>query len=131
MDLDSIVSASISAGESALDKKANSNEKQTSGQIFLRFVVSFVWVLVAVIASTVGLIAVCFHGVAEFLGEHTILGYIGIGLPLVIFIITFIVPYLRKKGTTTRWCGITCLGDAIWWAYIIFSESGETITDMM
>ena len=43
-----------------------------------------------------------------------------IGISLLLFIITFLIPYLRKKGTMTRFLGIMALGDALWWVYLGF-----------
>lgn len=52
-------------------------------------------------------------------------GYIiGLVLELVFFIVTFSVPYLRKKGTYTRYWGWLALASAIWFAFLMFSAGG-------
>ncbi|MBQ8051784.1 MAG: hypothetical protein IJ197_09475 [Bacteroidaceae bacterium] len=86
-----------------------------------RFIVSFIWFLIAFIFSFLGLLAVCVGDMKEVLrDEDGIPIYLlGIGLPLLVAIITFLVPYLRKKGSLTLWCGLTCLFDALWWIYLL------------
>lgn len=45
---------------------------------------------------------------------------VGIGIELAFFIITFCVPYLRKKGSATRWFGWLGLLSAIGLAGMMF-----------
>ena len=52
-------------------------------------------------------------------------GYlIGFIVELAFFIVTFSVPYLRKKGTYTRYWGWLALISAIWFGYLLFSAGG-------
>ena len=46
---------------------------------------------------------------------------LGIALSLVYAIIVFVIPYLRKMGTV-KWFAICALGDAAWWAYLLFTK---------
>ena len=46
---------------------------------------------------------------------------LGIALSLVYAIIIFIIPYLRKIGSV-KWFAYIAIGDAIWWAYLLFTN---------
>ena len=46
---------------------------------------------------------------------------LGIVLSLIYAIIVFIIPYLRKIGTV-KWFAFLALGDAAWWAYLLFTN---------
>ena len=53
-------------------------------------------------------------------------GYIiGAAAEFVFFIITMCVPYLRRKGTTTRWLGYFALAQAVWLIALMFLAGGE------
>ena len=123
IDMDDVASFAIGKAEDKLqgeDKK----EKTTVGGFLLRFIVSIIWFIVAAVATIGGALAMTGGEMASFLGDESgpALYVIGIGLCLAIFIITFLVPYLRKKGSFTRWCGIVCLGDALWWIYLLITN---------
>ena len=75
-----------------------------------RFFVTLVWLVIAV---GVDFIAIFTEGYA-----------IGMVVELAFFIITFSVPYLRKKGTYTRYWGWLALASAIWFGYLLFSAGG-------
>ena len=65
----------------------------------IRFIVSFVW-LVLVLGVVV----------FAFIVAQPLIGAIA---ELIIAIITFMIPYLRRKGTLTRWWGWLALLSAI------------------
>lgn len=105
-------------------KSTNSEETNKSSESrVLRFFVTLIWVILATVFSIGGAILMVGHDYESFFSGNSNLGYLGIALPLLFFIVTFCVPYLRKKGTTTRWCGLVLLGDAIWWIYLLISQS--------
>lgn len=118
MDLDDIVGTAISATENRVMGK-DKEEKTTIGGFILRFVVSLIWFVVAVAISVLGLFAMAS---SEFLpgSKRPTFAAFAIGTSLLLFLITFLVPYLRKKGTMTRWLGVLALGDALWWVYLGF-----------
>ncbi|MCH5176596.1 MAG: hypothetical protein J1F25_01145 [Prevotellaceae bacterium] len=76
----------------------------------VRFIVSFLWLALAIGTDIVFFMTngFLYGGVASF----------------VLFLITFLVPYLRKKGTLTRWIGILALLDAGWLLYLHFGAQG-------
>ena len=45
----------------------------------------------------------------------------GIVLSLIYAIVVFLIPYLRKMSTV-KWFAICALGDAAWWAYLLFTN---------
>jgi len=65
----------------------------------VRFFVSLIWLIVVI-------------GV-DILAFVLYPPIVGAGLELAIAIITFCIPYLRKKGTLTRWWGWLALLSAI------------------
>ncbi len=89
----------------------------------LRFFVSFIWGCITFVASLVAFFAMWLGAMKSFFGqpEGKMVCLLAIALCFTLFLITFIIPYLRRKGTFTRWCGICALGDAIWWAYILMT----------
>ncbi|MBR0268817.1 MAG: hypothetical protein IJQ48_02255 [Prevotella sp.] len=123
IDLDDVASFAIGKTEEKLQGKEK-EEKTTIGGFILRFIISIIWFVIAAIATIGGAVAMTGGEVATFLGDERgpELYVIGIGLCLAVFIITFLVPFLRKKGSFTRWCGIVCLGDALWWIYLLISN---------
>lgn len=118
MDLDDIVGTAISATENRVMGK-DKEEKTTVGGFILRFVVSLIWFVVAAAFFVLGLFAMAS---SDFLpgSKRPTFAAFAIGTSLLFCIITFLVPYLRKKGTMTRFLGVMALGDALWWVYLGF-----------
>lgn len=121
--IDNLVSSAIEIGKDKL--QGDENESKTSfGKGLLRFIVTAVWLLITLLVSIGAFLLMMGQGFSDmFGGEDTTLGVLAVSVSLVITLITFIVPYLRKKGSLTRWCGIICLGDAIWWIYLMATGS--------
>jgi hypothetical protein len=124
IDIDDVASFAIGKAEDKLQGKEKES-KTTFGGCLLRAIVTTIWFFVAFVASLVGALAMTGGETVSFLGGENGLAIcaLGIGVCLLVFIITMLVPYLRKKGTFTRWFGIVCLGDALWWIYILISNS--------
>lgn len=80
--------------------------KTKKENMVVRFIVTFIWLVIAV--------GVDFYAVFS---EGYAIGAIVEGA---FFLITFLVPYLRKKGSSTRWFGWLALISAIWFAYCLF-----------
>lgn len=120
---DFLVGSAINAAEDKLHGEAE-EEKMTVGGGVLRFFVSLLWVLITLAVSALALYAMAAGAGATIFGfeDGKILCFVAIGLCLLITVLTFIIPYLRKKGSLTRWCGVVALGDAIWWIYIYFTD---------
>lgn len=117
---DDLVDTAIGATEEHLQGKEK-EKKTTFGGMVLRFIVSTIWFIITLAVSIGAGYAMAVGLTADFLGDargKTVCA-IAIGLCFMIFLLTFIIPYLRKKGTLTRWCGIVALGDALWWVYIL------------
>jgi len=97
--VDKVKDAAIDkAKDMALDKAEDlymgeEDETENSGcaSNILRFFISLIWLVVILAVD-----------IMSFVVFNPI---IGAGLELCIFIITLCVPYLRKKGTLTRWWG--------------------------
>lgn len=119
---ESIASNTIDAITKNLDKNNAPEENTTFGSKLLRFIISFIWGFVTIIVTCLAFYAMFLSGMFNFFEISNNFAVFGIVAPLLIFIITFIIPYLRKKGSFTRSCGIIALGDALWWAYIYFTE---------
>lgn len=118
MDLDDIVGTAISATENRVMGK-DKEEKTTVGGFILRFVVSLICFFVALGISMLRLFAMMS---SDFIpgSKRPAFAAFAIGISLLLFIITFLVLYLRKKGTMTRFLGIMALGDTLWWVYLGF-----------
>lgn len=122
IDLDDVASFAIGKAEDKLQGEEK-EEKTTFGGAVLRFFVSLIWVIITFVASLVAFLAMTGGSVLSFLGNENgkPICILAIGLCFLIFLLTFIIPYLRKKGTLTRWCGIVALGDAVWWIYLLMT----------
>ena len=117
--LDKIVSSAISVGQDKMHGE-EVQEKTSFGGAVLRFFISLVWFFITFAVSAASLVAMTGQGLSDMLGgESNTLGVLAIGASLLMALITFCIPYLRKKGSFTRWCGIVCLGDAAWWIYLM------------
>ena len=77
----------------------------------LRIVVTIIWIALAV---GVDIFAVVSKGFM-----------IGMIAEAAFFLITYLVPYLRKKGSTTRWVGFLAFLSALWFAYCQFFGGAE------
>ena len=121
IDMDDVASFAIGKAEDKL-RGEGKKEKTTFGGAILRFFVSIIWFAIAAIATLGGAAAMVGGDFKSFFGgDGSALYVLGIGVCLVVFIITMLIPFLRKKGSFTRWCGIVCLGDALWWIYLLIS----------
>lgn len=121
IDMDDVASFAIGKAEDKLQGEER-KEKTTFGGAILRFFVSIIWFVIAAAATFGGAAAMVggdFNRI--FGGGGSGLYVIGIGVCLAVFILTMLIPFLRKKGSFTRWCGIVCLGDALWWIYLLIS----------
>lgn len=121
MDLDDVVATGIGVAQNKLDSEPTKEEKTSFGSKVLRFFITLIWVIVAFGVSALALYSM-FAGEASDLlgGDGSSFKYIAIFASLAVGVITFVVPYLRKKGSMTRYCGILAFGDALWWGYITF-----------
>lgn len=105
--VDKVKDAAIDkAKDMALDKAEDlymgeEDETENSGcaSNILRFFISLIWLVVILAVD-----------IMSFIVFNPI---IGAGLEFCIFIITLCIPYLRKKGTLTRWWGWLALLSAI------------------
>ena len=128
LDVDDLVGMGINAAEDKLTGESDEQEKTTFLGGLLRFIVTLIWLFIALVATGVAFYFTVIGETSMFASELNLdvkraraLSVIGIGILVVFFIITMCIPYLRKKGTMTRYLGITMLGDAIWWTYMLFS----------
>ena len=119
---DEIVSSAIGAAENKLEGKAKEEKRSFAGGC-LKFIISTIWVVFTLAASIVALLAMCVGSVADFLGAESgkAICIAAIAISVLIFLITFMVPFLRRKGSTTRRLGVLALGDALWWIYLMFT----------
>jgi len=72
---------------------------------FIRFIVTILWLALSIAID-----------VFAIMSKGYIIGAIA---EIIFFIVTFCVPYLRKKGSYTRWFGILALGQAVWLIYLM------------
>ena len=88
-----------------METKEKSEKKENW---LIRFIVSIVWLVVSI--------------AIDFIAIKTNGYIIGAIAELAFFIVTFSIPYLRKKGTYTRWWGWLALLQAGWLLYLQFSS---------
>jgi hypothetical protein len=125
---DKIVSETIDKTEEKLDKCGKSPKKKDN--MFVRFIVSLFWFFILFIINIVvlGLGTMGFlHDFSEALAsgvfhDSRTLEICGIVLSGLFALITFLVPYLRRKGSFTKWLGIISIFDVIWYAYLIITN---------
>lgn len=128
--LDDLVSSVLSFGQNKLEGEANEDEKTTFKSAALRFVITTIWVAITFVVLTGSLLAMMAQGASSMIEMFSdaesskAFGIFAILMCLAIAVITFLVPYLRKKGSTTRWCGVICLFDALWWIYLLATNFG-------
>jgi len=72
---------------------------------FIRFIVTILWLALSIAID-----------VFAIMSKGYIIGAIA---EIIFFIVTFCAPYLRKKGSYTRWFGILALGQAAWLIYLM------------
>lgn len=123
IDVDDVVGLGINKAEDKLSGKAK-EEKTTFLGGLLRFIVSTIWFVVAFVATIIAFLITCFGEFRDkFLGDEDgkMVFAGGIAVLILFFLITMLIPYLRKKGSMTRLLGIGALGDAIWWIYLYFT----------
>ena len=122
IDMDDLAAHAINKTEDKMQGELK-EEKQSFGSSALRFVITLIWFVVCGIVSVAAFYAMAAGETAHMFGHEKgrMLSILGIVVCLLIFLITFIVPYLRKKGTMTRWLGICALGDALWLAYLLIT----------
>ena len=120
--MDDVVGTVIDKAGDKLEGKEK-EEKTTFGGVMLRFFISTIWVIITLAVSTLAFFAMFAGAAGSFLGieDASALCYVAIGLCVLFTLITFLVPYLRKKGSMTRWCGIVLLLDACWWVYLMIT----------
>lgn len=100
--------AKDAAKDKALDKAEDlymgeEDETENNGCFsnIVRFFVSLIWLVIILAVDILSAVSTLFNPL------------VGAGLEFGIFIITLCVPYLRKKGTLTRWWGWLALLSAI------------------
>lgn len=98
IDIDDVAGFAIGKAEDKLQGEAK-EEKKTFGSRLLRTIISIIWFVVAFAASLLGVLAMVGGETASFLGgdSGTAICALGIGACLLVFIITMLIPYLRKK----------------------------------
>ena len=116
---DLFVREAVSMAQRKAQGESDPNEKMTVGGGALRFIVSLVWFLITGVILIVSLYAMAAGFIGTAFDFEPTLCYLAIAACLVIGAVTFIVPYLRKKGSLTRWCGIVAIGEAVWWMYLL------------
>lgn len=80
--------------------------KTKKENMVVRFIVSLIWLVIAIGVDIYAILSLSFAVGAIVEGAF--------------FLITFLVPYLRKKGSYTRWLGWLALLSTIWFAYCLF-----------
>lgn len=96
----------------AADEKINNEGKKKSsvGAKIFRFFFTLFWLVVVIGVD-----------VAAFVVLNPIIGAV---IEFALFLITFIIPYLRKKGSYTRYWGWLALLSAISLAVYVFQNGG-------
>ena len=97
--VDKVKDMVIEKAEDIYMGEENKAERAGCASNILRFFISLVW-----------LIVVLGIDILSFIVFNPL---IGAGLELCIFVITLCIPFLRKKGTLTRWWGWLALLSAI------------------
>ena len=103
---DIIKSDVVSKAADQIEGEAEQNPQKKENKL-VRFLITLLWFVIAV---GVDMLAV-------FVFDSPIIGAI---IELVFGIVTFCVPYLRKKGSLTRWFGILGLISAVGLAALAF-----------
>lgn len=89
-------------------KKTLKSSAKRAGINVLLFIVAVVCFLLSVACFFLG-----------FFG-YGLLFPIGFLVTIAYVVLIFKTPYLREKGTYTRWLGFMGIGDIIWWLYAFF-----------
>ena len=120
--MDDVAGAVINKAADKLEGEKK-EENTTFGGFMLRFFITLIWIIITLGVSALAFYAMAAGAAGGLLGieNASVLCYAALGLCLLFTLITFLVPYLRKKGSTTRWCGIILLADACWWIYLMIT----------
>lgn len=110
--------------QEGIDKGRIPESKTSFGGALLRFVISVIWLIIGLGVLVAGTYAVGIGSIADELGyqKGRLLVFAGILISVILFILTFAIPYLRKKGTVTRAVGYGALIDALFWIYILITN---------
>lgn len=111
--IDDIASAAIDKAQDKMQGE-ESNER-FSGK---RLLITIVWVVLACLISLFTFLGAG----AAMVGGSSTLFILALVLGIAFAGVTFFVPFLRKKGSMTRWCGIVVLGDLAWILYVLFAS---------
>lgn len=103
------------AAYKATGKEEKKTEKQTFKSTANRTGVNIALFFIAVVCFLLSV--ACFF--VGFFGCG-ILFPIGFLITIAYVVFIFKTPYLRKKGTYTRWLGFMGIGDIVWWLYAFF-----------
>ena len=117
--MDDIASYAINKAEDKLTGEKK-EEKTTVGGSILRFFITLIWFIIVGVATVFAIYATGAGEAMNMLGSEDgkVVFMFGVGVLLLLFLITMCIPYLRKKGTMTRYLGFGMLGDAIWLIYL-------------
>ena len=76
----------------------------------------FIFYLLAFVVFLISVALVVFGALSENQGIELL----GIGLSVIYALLVFIIPYFRRN-VYIRWLALMALGDAAWWAYLMFT----------
>ena len=119
--LDDITESIIDTATDKLQGE-ESKEKTSFGGGLLRFFISLIWFVIVAGVSILAMVVMGAGAVSNTFGGSNVLCYLAVAVSLLVGLITFLVPYLRKKGSFTRYLGLVAFGDAAWWIYLIITE---------
>lgn len=103
------------AAYKATGKEKKKTEKQSFKSTAKRAGANIALFIVAVVCFLLS-VACFFMG---FFG-YGILFPLGFLITIAYVVYIFKTPYLREKGTYTRWLGFMGIGDIVWWLYAFF-----------
>lgn len=94
-----------------LEGNAEENPQKKENK-FVRFIVTIIWLVMAIGVDALAVYLWFSLGNAAGL-------FLGAIFEAIFGVVTFCVPYLRKKGSYTRWFGVLAILSAVWWIYEI------------
>lgn len=120
---DAATDYAVGKAEDAVEQRLEKNgqEKLKKDNVVGRFFVSLIWFIVYILITLIVLLTGVFSvfEFGDFKGTRALT--LGIVLSVILILTTLIIPYLRR-GSWTRWFGLWLpLGDAAWWAYLLFT----------